>query len=140
MKIELKHLTSYLPYNLKITKEDWGKIGELVPFIKKDLKGLQIEIDYALTTKSKPILRPMNEVEDYFLELYGKLQHQDITDYLDEDFLSSMDNLDISEIGDKKIEYLPYGTIQVLLKHHFDIFDLIAKGLALNINDFSLAE
>ena len=144
---QLKH---YLPYNLKCEILDYK--SDYVGDQYETMKGYYILNDKAYfnfksgrdyagknITQFKPILRPMNEVEDYFLDLYGKLEHQDITDYFDEDFLSSMDSLDVSAIGYKKIEYLPFGTLQVLLKHHFDVFDLITVGMAIDINDVSSA-
>jgi len=130
MTLELKYLAPYLPYNLKLTKEDWGKVGELVPFIKNDLKGLQIEIDYALNTKAKPILRPLS---DYL---------EDDSDAINTLGCDLSDQWMISELANKRtsLHNLNYSTILVMLEYHIDMFDLIPQGLAIDINDVSLAE
>lgn len=78
-----------------------------------------------------PILKPMYEAEDYFEKLYGCLEHQDVTDYMDADFLSEH-NLEISELQYWEAEHIPYGTLKVLLKHHFDVFGLIVEKLAVS--------
>ncbi|WKW45463.1 hypothetical protein P3875_06640 [Myroides sp. JBRI-B21084] len=126
-------LAPYLPYGLK------GNylLSDVVPETKHELR------DKLLTTDNfdfflkyaKPILRPIQEVEQYFERLYGSLEHQDVTDYFDADFLESHDNIEIEEIQLLEAEQLPYGTLKVLLKHHFDVFDLISKGLAISIHD-----
>jgi hypothetical protein len=84
-------------------------------------------------------LRPMSDIEDFFEPLYGQLEHQDVTDFLDEDYLNEFGNLEVSDIQNWKIETLPFGLVKVLLKHHFDIFGLIPKGLAISTHCFSFA-
>lgn len=142
MKLELKHLAPYLPYRLKVKFEADEYIHDVVglnitseglgvisPF--GDCGSCEIEI-------CKPILRPIREVEQYFENLYGDLKHQDVTDYFDADFLASHDNIEISEIQLLEPGQIPYGTIQVLFKHNFDVFNLIEKGLAIDINTLKL--
>lgn len=152
MKLEIKHLTPYLPYNLRLTKEDWGKIGKLVPFVKQDFKGLQIEIDYALSTKAKPILRPLSDLtkEDFKEELYQYYQTLGIDVKL-VNYDSGNDNpFDITltvtykMMGEVYTDCLinrgstsetPYHIIVWLCENHFDLFGLIEKGLAIDINN-----
>ena len=145
---QIKH---YLPYNLKCEILDYKSdyVGDKYETIKgyyllnnKAYFNFKSGRDYAgkNITQFKPILRPMNEVENYFEDLYGRLEHQDVTDYFDADYLDEHDSLTVEEIEDKPIVHLPYGTLQVLLKHHFDVFDLIRVGMAIDINDVSLAE
>lgn len=136
MNLELKHLSPYLPYKLKIIKTTTQSNSEIIEMKQLDIlnKAIYINNIFVFNKNHQPILKPLSEIQPYFKNLYGSLDHQDVTDYLDEDFLNSMDALDISEIGYKKIEYLPYGTLKVLLKHHFDVFDLIEAGLAIDYN------
>lgn len=101
MKLELKHLAPYLPYGLKLTKDYWGKIGELVPFIKQDFKGLQIELDYAITTQCKPILRPLSDLTkkveingEFFVPIMELFKMIDEADYID----ATCDGVDFNRI------------------------------------------
>lgn len=155
MKLELKHLAPYLPYNLRLTKEDWGKIGQLVPFVKQDFKGLQIEIDYALSTKAKPILRPISDlsklgvdnipinehtinlmIEEKFNEEYGVFEH----------YKGSLELVKEGEPSQrydsrKVISFEVFEEIRnELLKGHYDLFGLIEKSLAIDVNSLSLAD
>ena len=132
MKLEIKHLAPYLTYglNVKIGKNRNYKVGSI------HILHTQLLHDFTLRENAfMPILRPIQEVEQYFENLYGSLEHQDVTNYFDADFLESHDNIEIEEIQLLKPEQLPYGTLKVLLKHHFDVFDLISKGLAISIHD-----
>lgn len=61
--------------------------------------------------------------------------YQDVTDFFDVDFLDSHNNCSIEEMYVFEPEELPYGTLQVLFKHHFDVFELIPLGLAVSIHD-----
>ena len=142
MKLELKHLAPYLPFNLYFQRFEHECIDktktpviysqEKYP-IKTQLN--EVTLNSFNYNENKPILRPMYELSDYFLELYGSLEHQDVTDYFDEYYLGSFFNLEIHEIASTRPEYLPYGTLQVLFKHHFDVFGLIEKGLAIDIKN-----
>lgn len=142
MKLEIKHLAPYLPYELSgICTEEFTGV-ELVLGISQYKNSKQY---YLITSFDdldiemfKPILRPIQEVEQYFESLYGCLEHQDVTDYFDADFLASNNNIEISEIQLLESEQIPYGTLKVLLKHHFDVFGLIEKGLAVDINTLSV--
>lgn len=126
-------LAPYLPYGLK------GNylLSDVVPEAKYELRNKELTTDnFDFFLKyAKPILRPIEEVEKYFEKLYGSLEHQDVTDYFDADFLASHDNIEIEEIQLLEAEQMPYGTLKVLLKHHFDVFDLISQGLAISIYD-----
>ena len=126
-------LAPYLPYNLK------GNylLSDVVPETKYELRNKLLTTDnFDFFLKyAKPILRPIQDVEQYFEDLYGRLEHQDVTDFFDADFLQSHDNIEIEEIQLLEAEQLPYGTLKVLLKHHFVVFDLISKGLAISTHD-----
>jgi len=87
----------------------------------------------------KPILRPMSDLtkEIEFDNASGKItmleefqKHEDV--YLDEE-----NNLCRKPDGSQKvwcIDHLPYSSIQKLFEWHFDVFGLIDKGLASDIN------
>ena len=133
-KLTIEHLSPYLPYGLKIYVPDYKYEREIYQLSENALItkyfGKKIYFE-----DIKPILRPIQGVEQYFENLYGCVEHQDVNDYFDVDFLKSHDNIEIDEIQFLKVEELPFGTLKVLLKHHFDVFGLIEKGLAIPVTN-----
>jgi hypothetical protein len=136
MELKIEQITPYLPYNLmcKVQGEEnvsfefqgvsdctWIDLHEIGRTVNEQY---DIEDVY-------PILKPMDEAEDYFDKIYGCLEHQDVTEFMDADFLSEH-NLEIGEFRYWEVEYIPYGTLKVLLKHHFDVFGLIVEKLAVS--------
>ena len=81
----------------------------------------------------------MSDIEDFFEPLYGQLEHQDVTDFLNSDFLAKHVIYDIQELELSKPDFIPHGTFNVLVKHKFDVFGLIPKGLAISTHCFSFA-
>lgn len=130
MKLELKHLAPYLPYELKVYNSEIG-VRDVV--MLDSMNPLFCHI-ISVGKRNKPILRPLSDSEEYFQELYGMLEHDDVTQYLDEDFLKYHDINSFDELINKEVEHIPYGTLQVFLKQHFDLFGLIPKGLAIDKN------
>ena len=155
MKLELKHLAPYLPYNLK-------GIGFVSPSNSKD--GKQHFLDRKLISihepKSqlkmihisnvdgeifKPILRPlsdlMREITNSNNETFVFIDTLEIGE---EDNGTEYDHGNIKTIAQLEyiaknnefldIHYLPYSLVQDLIKNHFDILGLIEKGLAIDIN------
>ena len=136
MNLTIKHLAPYLPYGLN-TKYNLSSVVSLNENVKDEIRDKKLtacNIDF-VQQFCKPILRPIGEIEEYFDKLYGLLQHQDVTDFFDDGFLDSHNNITIDELYNYEPEYMPYGTFQVLVKHHFDVFDLIPEGLAVSIHD-----
>lgn len=108
MKLELKHLTPYLPYNLKMYWENLdGQIRD--PYIL-----LPSAIDHIIDFQNKPILRPLSDLTKEIEWEDGKYMMTDHDDF--------------------DLEEETYGVIQDYLSRHFDIFSLIPKGLAIDIN------
>lgn len=121
MKLELKHLAPYLPYGLKWKNLVVGKENEVIGL--EVVKGeLRIRTNDGLygyhSEKMKPILRPLSE-----------LTKEDAVnfDYVDEEHLKR------SVI----VGHAPFDVFNELLKEHFDVFDLIKNGLALDINEIN---
>ena len=142
MKLETKHLAPYLPYNLKCEVLNSGKekeIGEMIAVYDDNSAcfGNIIESEKGFEY-IKPILRPIQEVELFFENQWALGNDEDVRKYLDADFLWQNGNIEVNEIQLMKAEYLPYGTLQVLLKYNFDVFDLIDKGLAIDVNTLSV--
>tara|TARA_B110000091_G_C13615724_1_gene390768 strand:- start:391 stop:747 length:357 start_codon:yes stop_codon:yes gene_type:complete len=114
MKLELKHLAPYLPYGLKYVKYSYNNS----PIRHDIMQGVSTNGIYAcgditpLSFKNcKPILRPLSD-----LTKLGSNERW---------WMTTID-LGITKLG--------YESIQELLEEHYDIFNLIEKGLAIDIN------
>lgn len=113
MKLELKHLAPYLPYKLKLYNRQ-GIIRTMYTFESND-KSINIaDVD---CLNYKPILKPLSDLLK----------------------LGSNENWWRIRI-ETGICSIDYDLMQGLLKEHYDVFKLIDKGLAVNINDVSLAD
>jgi len=130
MKLELKHLVGYLPYGIKMQIEfsEWNDVNEDGTYIlnAEIMRWFCFEHDLI-----KPILRPITEMESYFKPLFGK--DEEVTNFLNAGYLDKFD-IEIYEIKNIKAENLPYGLVQLLYKHHFDIHNLIPNNLAIDKN------
>ena len=137
-KLELKHLAPYFPYGLKvkITMEGCNymlststNIAELEGIYGDDMCLLKqnegsFDLDF---NEFKPILRPLSDLNEE-IEVDG--EKIDITDYVSKSEILQI--LDESKLC--RIHYVPYGIIGRLFEWHFDVFGLIPKGLAIDIN------
>tara|TARA_R110000803_G_scaffold10007_5_gene31097 strand:+ start:1555 stop:1962 length:408 start_codon:yes stop_codon:yes gene_type:complete len=132
-KLELKHLAPYLPYKVKVSKIHCIHSGEGIG-----------SINHILTTKSdnyKPILRPLSDLTKE-IEVDGNkfIPYED--DYLS-DAICSYENLDLlcEYNGDiSNDSTIPYPIMSLLFQWHFDVFGLIEKGLAIDINTIKDAQ
>lgn len=139
MELETKHLAPYLPYELKLIGETSNSIGGVITrevgimkgIIHNENKKYTVIMNTNLIWVFKPILRPIPQIRAYFEPIFES--DQQVKEFLSYEATSPFS---VDEIADYKFEYLPYGTCQVLLKHHFDIFGLIDAGLAIDINKF----
>jgi len=110
--MKLKHLAPYLPYKLKYANTKNEKINTF--------RSLSIDInmvdfgygDAMELFEVKPILRPLSDLEEFSPAIW--------------------------EYGIKKgkvnVNQIQYLEALVLFKNHFDLFGLIEKGLAIDIN------
>ena len=129
MKIELKHLAPYLPYGLK-GKEfaESEKMYELT-IIQTNAKYKFIWnlVDNHLANSRidcKPILRPLSDLNTFKPKsLLGRTTFE-------WSYYETKEHL-ITSIKTQKVNHNIW---QFLLEHHFDVFGLIEKGLAIDIN------
>ena len=123
MKLELKHLAGYLPYGLRVKVDYYsqheGRIFNFSPTILLDFS----RDEYIV----KPILRPLSELTKE-IEVNGK--NVNIFDRIEIYKGSGVDYL-IEQIRFGFVEVIIYN---ILLENHFDVFGLIEKGLAIDIN------
>lgn len=137
MKLELKHLAGYLPYGLKGISIEENLGLEIVKgfsiYGKDDTVSLITNIDDIDMVLFKPILHPLSDLTKE-IEVNGekfvpieKLRTQGYNLNFDDDFtFEDFINFDILNNS--------FGFVQLLLKWHFDIYGLIEKGLAIDIN------
>jgi hypothetical protein len=114
MKLQLKHLAPYLPYGLK-NKRAFHK-----PRVIDGIVGNKIYFGDTVLfiNQIKPILRPLSDLTKqdnlvFNVEIYSGL-------------INNIQNQETTQWGVWEYE--------LLLKNHFDVFGLIEKGLAIDIN------
>jgi len=142
MKLELKHIAPYLPYELKGYVEH---TEELCTLHIRDGKNLLCSIDSFIngTYQMKPILRPLSDLTKE-IELNGEtvvpfeyFKNECEDEYFtDTDFEQYLIDSINPNVTNHHIRYLPFGLIQKLFEWHFDVFRLIEKELAIDINTF----
>lgn len=136
MKLEIKHIAPYLPYGLKIQTQDKnGILIKTVDGIYEQYKDgsfmLYWQENYGTIQASgniKLILRPLSDLTKVdFIGVYewmsGVYSGKVINDIIN---------------NNQDVELLNYYCILELLKNHFDVFGLIQKGLAIDINTLEL--
>ena len=131
MKLELKHLAPYLPYNLNtkyLLYNVIGEIGEIAPQKNevRDKKLTAENVDFVLEY-CKPLLRPLSDLNKE-IECDGIIFNP-IETYAGMSQLKECVTLSTHEL-----RYAHYSTVEFLFEHHFDVFGLIEKGLAIDIN------
>lgn len=148
-KLELKHIAPYLPYGLKVEIErlrypKGKRIEELTTY----------NISYFgndKVWKFKPILRPMSDLEKiYYLDVFVKSALPN-----SKDFNSGLSKIETkicqktwgvkipSRYSDEYIKLRVFKRVcdetklshyNFFIRHNFDVFGLIEKGLAIDIN------
>lgn len=135
MKLELKHLAPYLPYGLNILY--WNGLAKEYIEI---LQVLHYENRHVLgSEKHKPILRPLSDLfklidwnnnnEPYMIgHKYGieKVKEDGVEFYANE-YYADYDESPKCYIDITLFDWW-------LFENHFDVFGLIEKGLAIDIN------
>lgn len=142
VKLELKHLSPYLPYRLKIQhktifqESGYESVDTLTSYNIPNV----IESD-----KRKPILRPLSDLSRVGCKETTINEHtiNTLLGYGDIEFSHFKGDLDFIHEGNssqrydssKTISFKTFETVRAeLLKGHFDVFGLIEKGLAIDIN------
>ena len=135
MKLELKHLSAYLPYGLRVRHFEWGNW---------ELDGLDVMLNevkligeksqdqgWELIGNIKPILRPLSDLNEnipfanaeYHWAALISCSSQEMDGY-------------INDVNNGVFDYedLKYWQIERLFENHIDVFGLIESGLAIDIN------
>lgn len=152
MKLEIKHLAPYQPYDLKfyIPNDEHELIQEMTGLSKCD----GIQTDYTTEDSTgcrgnlwsfdgernykhygvKPILRPLSDLAKE-IDFNGN-KVTPIKELLKANCFNveSMSEDDIMKYREALLLDLSYAHAQILLSMHFDLFGLISQGLAIDIN------
>ncbi len=138
MKLELKHLTPYSPYKLMLQNRAFPNIPivfsggyyknskEYIMSYGDDIHGIKCVSTYVNEGAIKPILRPLSGLTKYLGNTKNFESWQD--EWVDHiwDFQNKLQEANALAC--------PYDLTQKLLENHFDLFGLIDKGLAIDIN------
>ncbi|AMR34158.1 hypothetical protein A0256_23255 [Mucilaginibacter sp. PAMC 26640] len=127
MKLELKHLSPYLPYGLKVIPNEFLKHQTCVLGIQLDPLNIEI-VRYGEIRESKvalknikPVLKPLSDLynTDGF-SLSKMISHGYHNSFWSKEKFS--------------VKHVYYHDLLILLEHHFDVFGLIDSGLAIDVN------
>ena len=135
MKLETKHLAPYLPYNLKCEVLNSGQEKEIGEMIAVYNDGSACFGNIVESKKGfeyiKPILQPLfNDNFDYTIFL--------MDNFPEEKWADAYNDI-MNGVGfGVKIEQIPYELHEFLFENHIDVFGLIEKGLAIDINTLSV--
>ena len=151
MELELKHLAPYLPYGLEILEITKGNF-ECDPnnedkelLTDRNVSRFIGKKPYRCLSQ-KPILRPLSNLTlDVINKFYvnkaenGIILRKYITPKTMEITLTATykmmgDSFTDFIISQNSIINTDYWLVELLLKHHYDVFGLIEKGLAIDIN------
>ena len=126
MKLELKHLAGYLPYGLKLERINYKNERF------KQLTAYDLCPDGEIEN-IKPILRPLSDLTKE-IEVNGINMNPLVNLKIQGYNLNFDDDFTFEDFINGNFLNNSYGFIQLLLCWHFDIYGLIEKGLAIDIN------
>ena len=166
MKLELKHLAPYLPYELKAITTKEGYKNPLYGVIDYWSKYGNVENEISISSDEgyylcqphelKPYLRPMS---DLYKERNGKIDIVELAkmslnwdwrlDRFDgqtvarsgESIFFYNDVYNLFELHTSKDKYVAFNQLQLfeyLFANHYDIYGLLDQNLAININEIEL--
>lgn len=126
MKLELKHLAPYLPYELKIDDTMTAGYSKKLMTPSEDVACF-ISINSVISRKVKPILRPLSD-------LTKDTGGGNYVDVISTSRKMTEKLVEIINNDGFRHERLRVWQSDILIKEHFDIFGLIDAGLAIDYN------
>lgn len=137
MELELKHLAPYLPYGLRAVDE-YGK-SKMIDWLHQSYTQSCVGLNHVLKIQVThansfiPILRPMSDLTKKFYYNNNEIDMcSDFSGYKSE-------FKELSELNDcHYTKFIKWQTMELLFEFHFDVFGLIPKGLAVDINTLSV--
>ena len=130
-KLELKHLAPYLPYNTMVWYDEDLDLAELLEtYIEKHTIPLNpYNMDSCVDGRCKLVLSPLSDLRKHLPE------HEEIMDEFSDCSWELFEDTFFSRIRPENwSDFINYSVAQMLFKYHFDLFGLIEKGLAIDIN------
>jgi hypothetical protein len=133
MKLELKHLAGYLPYDLKIkTTFGWDTMQTLNDYcVNIDFEDVHY-YDSLETTDFKAILRPLSDLTKE-IEVNGEKFVPNVKLNLHSTYSYGIFLENQYGYG-YEVTDLSFNKVNKLLEWHFDIYGLIDAGLAIDLN------
>jgi hypothetical protein len=131
-KLTIKEIAPYLPYGLKAACLNVAQYGLTKPLIKElEASNILTLIDYDPTYK--PILRPLSDLTKEILHNGEKFVP---VEWLEEKYYTLGLHKQCEKLAEDSrwVNHSDYLLIIHLLEWHFDIFGLLEKGLAIDIN------
>lgn len=127
MKLKIEHLAPYLPYELKYIDKDSKKV-EVMRSISTEINLIDMGWGNAHELKEfKPILRPITDISYEEIENLGyryEVRELDCGEYM---IFRDADN------SSNPLKWA-FEDVQKLFEWNFDVFGLIKKGLAIDVN------
>ena len=127
MKLELKHLASYLPYNLKAVNFNTKNYG--LNFLIKDIDASNITTLIDFSPSFKPILFPLSSLTKDDIKNFYQFNNYDLKSI---DLKEWVEDL-IFLINEK--EPFQLSQFEYLFSKKFDVFGLIDAGLAEQVTE-----
>lgn len=136
MKLELKHIAPYLPYGLIVKHNDEDTlltdlhVSGIINPVKYEA-GITSVID---VDEVKPILRPISSMTlEEIREMQGVVDNEGVYIAVSKSDIWFEEHVLDPNAGHMELYITDlYNAYEWLFKHHFDIFDLIDKGLAVD--------
>ena len=120
MKLELKDLAHYLAYDVRIAR---FTANDKFKRVEYSLRAGNLQ-EVVRCDNLKPILRPLSDLTK---DIIDEMQESYCFDPTIEKWT------EFDSMCDDPV-YWSYSDVQILLKHHYDIFNLIENNLAIDIN------
>ena len=141
MKLEVKHLAPYLPYALKvqyIVRDKVEKTGYMrsISHNEDEAHPTRVSINHNYEEHIwmfKPILKPISDLKSELILEHFKYWEE--VEFYGNSFSIKGKGMIMQGYD---FDDLPYTLVQKLLEFHFDLFGLIEKGLAVDINTLSV--
>ena len=135
MKLELKHLAGYLPYDLNIkTKTGYDTMNTLDSHCVNCDYVDSHYYDCGPDSSFKPILRPLSDLSKYIGNFCFEewVKESSCPEEYEQYVRCIYETFDDGSLVD--LHYLSYRIIKKMYEYHFDMERLIEAGLAIDIN------